>query len=88
MNEKHALLVILDGWGISSDEKISAVAQANTPFMDHLCKNYPNSKLVTYGEEVGLPPGQMGNSEVGHLNNCKCDWSILCHGPRQTLGTN
>ncbi len=68
MDEKHALLVILDGWGISSDEKISALAQANTPFMDHLCKNYPNSTLVTYGEEVGLPQGQMGNSEVGHLN--------------------
>ena len=68
MDEKHALLVILDGWGISSDEKISAVAQANTPFMDHLCKNYPNSTLITYGEEVGLPEGQMGNSEVGHLN--------------------
>ncbi len=68
MDEKHALLVILDGWGISSDKKISAVAQANTPFVDHLCKNYPNSTLVTYGEEVGLPPGQMGNSEVGHLN--------------------
>ena len=68
MNEKHALLVILDGWGISPDDKISALAQANTPFVDHLCKNYPNSTLVTYGEEVGLPPGQMGNSEVGHLN--------------------
>lgn len=68
MNEKHALLVILDGWGISSDEKTSALAQANTPFVDHLCKNYPNSTLVTYGEQVGLPPGQMGNSEVGHLN--------------------
>jgi len=68
MNEKNALLVILDGWGISSDDKTSALAQANTPFVDHLCKNYPNSTLVTYGEEVGLPPGQMGNSEVGHLN--------------------
>jgi len=68
MDEKHALLVILDGWGISSDDKTSALAQANTPFVDHLCKNYPNSTLVTYGEAVGLPPGQMGNSEVGHLN--------------------
>ncbi len=68
MSEKHALLVILDGWGISPDDKTSALAQANTPFVNHLCKNYPNSTLVTYGEEVGLPTGQMGNSEVGHLN--------------------
>ena len=68
MDQKHALLVILDGWGINSDKTTSALAQANTPFMDHLCKNYPNSTLVTYGEGVGLPPGQMGNSEVGHLN--------------------
>lgn len=68
MSEKHALLVILDGWGISPDDKTSALAQANTPFVNHLCKNYPNSTLVTYGEEVGLPAGQMGNSEVGHLN--------------------
>lgn len=61
-------LLILDGWGIGPDPKVSAIAQANTPFMDSLNKKYPHSELVTFGEEVGLPEGQMGNSEVGHLN--------------------
>jgi 2,3-bisphosphoglycerate-independent phosphoglycerate mutase len=65
--DKTALL-ILDGWGHGSDPKVSAIAQANTPFIKSLYQNYPNSELVTYGEEVGLPEGQMGNSEVGHLN--------------------
>jgi len=50
------------------DPTVSAIAQANTPFIDSLYKKYPNSELITYGEEVGLPKGQMGNSEVGHLN--------------------
>ncbi|MEM7104475.1 MAG: 2,3-bisphosphoglycerate-independent phosphoglycerate mutase [Bacteroidota bacterium] len=62
------LLVILDGWGHGQDPKVSALAQAKTPFVDSLYKNYPNSELVTYGRQVGLPEGQMGNSEVGHLN--------------------
>ena len=68
MKDKKAMLLILDGWGHGPDPKVSALAQANTPFMDSLYEKYPNSELVTYGEMVGLPEGQMGNSEVGHLN--------------------
>ena len=67
MNKK-VILMILDGWGISPDPKVSAVDKANTPFIDSLYKNYPHSKLRTDGEHVGLPFGQMGNSEVGHIN--------------------
>ncbi|MEM6726354.1 MAG: 2,3-bisphosphoglycerate-independent phosphoglycerate mutase [Bacteroidota bacterium] len=62
------ILAILDGWGHGPDPKVSAIAQADTPYMDSLYKHYPNSELITYGGEVGLPEGQMGNSEVGHLN--------------------
>jgi 2,3-bisphosphoglycerate-independent phosphoglycerate mutase len=65
---KRNMLIILDGWGHGPDPKVSAIAQADTPFVDSLYKKYPNSELVTYGEQVGLPEGQMGNSEVGHLN--------------------
>ena len=61
-------LIILDGWGIGNGSKSDAIAHANTPFMDSLLKNYPNATLKTSGEDVGLPEGQMGNSEVGHLN--------------------
>lgn len=61
-------LLILDGWGHGSDPKVSAIAQAQTPFVDSLYEKYPNAELVTYGEKVGLPEGQMGNSEVGHIN--------------------
>lgn len=61
-------LIILDGWGIGNGSKSDAIANANTPFMDSLLKNYPNATLKTSGEDVGLPEGQMGNSEVGHLN--------------------
>jgi len=61
-------LIILDGWGIGDGSKSDAVAQADTPFMDSLLKNYPNAQLNASGEDVGLPEGQMGNSEVGHLN--------------------
>ena len=64
----RALLIILDGWGINQDPNISAIEAANTPFYDSLCKKYANATLITYGEDVGLPDGQMGNSEVGHLN--------------------
>jgi len=64
----HALLVILDGWGKGKDAASDALQAADTPFVDSLYTKYPNSELVTYGEEVGLPEGQMGNSEVGHLN--------------------
>ncbi len=65
---KKVILMILDGWGITQDPKVSAIAQANTPFMDSLLQNYPHAKLYTSGENVGLPEGQMGNSEVGHMN--------------------
>ena len=61
-------LIILDGWGIGNGSKSDAIANANTPYMDSLLKNYPNATLKTSGEDVGLPDGQMGNSEVGHLN--------------------
>ncbi|GGD44823.1 2,3-bisphosphoglycerate-independent phosphoglycerate mutase [Muriicola marianensis] len=65
---KKVILMILDGWGKSPDPKVSAVEQANTPFMSSLYKKYPNSNLLTDGMNVGLPEGQMGNSEVGHMN--------------------
>ena len=61
-------LIILDGWGIGNGSESDAIAHANTPFMDSLLKNYPNATLKTSGEVGGLPEGQMGNSEVGHLN--------------------
>ena len=66
-NDK-VLLLILDGWGLGTDPKANAIAHAKTPFMEHLRAKYPYSTLVTYGNQVGLPDGQMGNSEVGHLN--------------------
>ena len=61
-------LVILDGWGLSPRREGNAVALARTPVMDRLLASYPHATLVTCGESVGLPAGQMGNSEVGHLN--------------------
>lgn len=60
--------MILDGWGITQDPKVSAIAQAQTAFIDSLYLKYPNAQLRTDGEHVGLPDGQMGNSEVGHMN--------------------
>jgi 2,3-bisphosphoglycerate-independent phosphoglycerate mutase len=66
--KKKVLLLILDGWGITQDPEVSAIAQADTPFIDSLYKNYPNARLLTHGMNVGLPDGQMGNSEVGHMN--------------------
>ena len=60
--------MILDGWGMTQNPVVSAVAQANTPFMDALPHQYPNAQLLTHGPNVGLPEGQMGNSEVGHMN--------------------
>ena len=68
MNAKKVMLLILDGWGYGQKEEADAIANASTPVMDSLKKTYPNSTLVTHGEQVGLPDGQMGNSEVGHLN--------------------
>src|SRR6188472_2443544 len=61
-------LVILDGWGLAQDGPGNAVSQANTPVFDELWSSYPHTTLSTSGRDVGLPPGQMGNSEVGHLN--------------------
>jgi len=60
--------MILDGWGIGDGSKRDVIATAPTPFMDYLNANYPHSQLLASGENVGLPDGQMGNSEVGHLN--------------------
>jgi 2,3-bisphosphoglycerate-independent phosphoglycerate mutase len=65
---KRVLLMILDGWGISPDPAVSAVDQANTPFVDSLSKTALHNVLHTDGMHVGLPEGQMGNSEVGHVN--------------------
>lgn len=67
MNKK-AILIILDGWGINPNPEVSAIAKANTPFIDSLYTKYPNATLRTDGLHVGLPEGQMGNSEVGHMN--------------------
>lgn len=60
--------MILDGWGLNPDPEVSAIAKADTPFIDSCFKKYPNATLITYGLDVGLPEGQMGNSEVGHMN--------------------
>jgi 2,3-bisphosphoglycerate-independent phosphoglycerate mutase len=68
MADKKVILIIMDGWGIGAIEKADAIRAANTPFVDSLYSKYPNTTLITYGEAVGLPEGQMGNSEVGHLN--------------------
>ena len=65
---KKALLMSLDGWGIGAHGKGDVIFQTPTPFMDHLNATYPHSQLLASGENVGLPDGQMGNSEVGHLN--------------------
>lgn len=63
-----ALLVILDGYGLAENLDVSAIEKANKPFLDHLFSTYPHSQLSASGEDVGLPEGQFGNSEVGHLN--------------------
>lgn len=67
MNKK-VILMILDGWGLSPDPKVSAIDNAHTPFIDSLYQKFPNATLRTDGLNVGLPEGQMGNSEVGHMN--------------------
>ena len=67
MNKK-VILMILDGWGKSPDPKVSAIDNAKTPFIDNLYTKYPHAQLRTDGLHVGLPEGQMGNSEVGHMN--------------------
>jgi 2,3-bisphosphoglycerate-independent phosphoglycerate mutase len=65
---KKVILIIMDGWGHGVRRKADAIAQANVSFVNSLYQRYPNAELVTFGEDVGLPEGQMGNSEVGHLN--------------------
>ncbi|MBS1572050.1 MAG: 2,3-bisphosphoglycerate-independent phosphoglycerate mutase [Bacteroidetes bacterium] len=65
---KKAILCILDGWGIGTNPSVSAISQAQTPNMDGFLKNFPNTTLEASGLAVGLPEGQMGNSEVGHMN--------------------
>ncbi len=65
---KKVALIILDGWGLGKKNKSDGVHLASTPCFDKIIESYPNSKLITFGSKVGLPEGQMGNSEVGHLN--------------------
>jgi 2,3-bisphosphoglycerate-independent phosphoglycerate mutase len=68
METKKAILIIMDGWGLGKVKSSDAIQNANVPFVTSLYKKYPNTTLITCGEDVGLPAGQMGNSEVGHLN--------------------
>ena len=68
MEEKKVILIIMDGWGLGKIKSSDAIQNANVPFVSSLYSKYPNTTLVTCGEAVGLPSGQMGNSEVGHLN--------------------
>src|ERR1043165_7328873 len=65
---RKVILVIMDGWGLGKVPAADAIQHANAPFVSSLYSTYPNTTLVTCGESVGLPEGQMGNSEVGHLN--------------------
>ena len=68
MENKKAILIIMDGWGLGKVKSSDAIQNAHVPFVSSLYQKYPNTTLVTCGEDVGLPEGQMGNSEVGHLN--------------------
>src|SRR5207237_10639801 len=68
MRPKPLVLIILDGWGYRAETKANAIAQARKPTYDRLLREYPNTLIHTSGQYVGLPDGQMGNSEVGHLN--------------------
>jgi len=68
MQHKKVILIIMDGWGLGKVASSDAIQHAKTPFVSSLYSKYPNTTLVTCGEDVGLPDGQMGNSEVGHLN--------------------
>jgi len=65
---KKVILIIMDGWGLGQVKSADAIQNANVPFVSSLYSKYPNTTLITCGEQVGLPDGQMGNSEVGHLN--------------------
>lgn len=75
MENKKVILIIMDGWGLGKVKSSDAIQHAKTPFVSSLYSKYPNTTLVTCGEDVGLPEGQMGNSEVGHLT-----WApaVLC----------
>jgi 2,3-bisphosphoglycerate-independent phosphoglycerate mutase len=68
MAQKKIILIIMDGWGLGKIPSADAIQHASTPFVKSLYQTFPNTTLTTYGEAVGLPEGQMGNSEVGHLN--------------------
>src|SRR6202008_567334 len=68
MPNKKVILIIMDGWGLGKVASADAIQNAKTPFVSSLYSKYPNTTLITCGEAVGLPDGQMGNSEVGHLN--------------------
>ena len=68
METKKVILIIMDGWGLGTKKESDAIQNASTPFVDSLYNTYPHTTLVTSGRAVGLPEGQMGNSEVGHLN--------------------
>src|SRR5881628_365884 len=68
MKNKKAMLIIMDGWGLGKVKSSDAIQHANVPFVSSLYSKYSNTTLTTCGEAVGLPEGQMGNSEVGHLN--------------------
>src|SRR5689334_19817445 len=68
MPDRKVILIIMDGWGLGKVASADAIQNANVPFTKSLYSKYPNTILVTCGEAVGLPEGQMGNSEVGHLN--------------------
>ena len=65
---KPVVLCILDGWGVSDSTEANAPLMANTPTFDSIMSKGPHAKLITHGPDVGLPSGQMGNSEVGHTN--------------------
>src|SRR5207244_12594124 len=68
MAQKKVILIIMDGWGLGKVASADAIQHSNVPFTKGLYSQYPNTTLTTFGELVGLPEGQMGNSEVGHLN--------------------
>src|SRR5256886_16480491 len=68
MDGRKIILIIMDGWGLGKVKSSDAIQNAEVPFVTSLYSKYPNSTLVACGEVVGLPAGQMGNSEVGHLN--------------------
>ena len=75
---KPVVLCILDGWGLSDDKQANAPLLANTPTFDAIMAKFPHATLVTHGPDVGLPNGQMGNSEVGHTTYRRR--SRCCHG--------